>query len=193
VLASRLTRIARSYRVTIHPSSAASQDTGSVTRNRASSGCGSASSSAWVALRPIGNRSMANTPLSEADSVAQQAHPSTSPSWLGHLRAQIQRQRRQLLARLLGLAIQCGLPRTSPPHRNTVRAGLRRAAGWRRRSAPWNARRGDGARAPWELLQRGDRQRLVAPAHPNVDGANLRRRDARRCRESPRLISGGLP
>src|SRR4029079_1108014 len=34
------------------------------------------------------------------------------------------------------------------------------------------------ARAPWELLQRGDRQRLVAPAHPNVDGANLRRRDA---------------
>ena len=43
------------------------------------------------------------------------------------------------------------------------------------------------------LPQRLDCQWLVASAHPDVDGANLGGRDARRRRQARRLISGRLP
>lgn len=55
VMGSRITRTARSYRLTSHPPRTASHDTGSAARSRASSGCGFSSSSRSVAPHPIGN------------------------------------------------------------------------------------------------------------------------------------------
>lgn len=52
---SRITSSARSRRVTSQPSSAGSHETGSCSRSRARSGCGSSSSSAIVAAAPSGN------------------------------------------------------------------------------------------------------------------------------------------
>jgi hypothetical protein len=43
------------------------------------------------------------------------------------------------------------------------------------------------------LRQRSDRQRLVGSRHSDVDGADLRRRDARRRRQSRRLVTGWAP
>ena len=54
VAASRITCMARSRRVTSQPSSAGTQETGSRSRSRASSGWGSASSAASVAAAPSG-------------------------------------------------------------------------------------------------------------------------------------------
>jgi hypothetical protein len=61
VMGSRITCTARSYRVTSHPPRTASHDTGSAVRSRASSGCGSCSSSRSVTPHPIGNFSISTS------------------------------------------------------------------------------------------------------------------------------------
>ena len=76
VLLSRITRNARSWRVTSQPPRAGSQETGSRSRSRRSSTCGSPSRSATVTAAPSGNRPRWFPALASLMSAA----PGTSPT-----------------------------------------------------------------------------------------------------------------
>src|ERR1022692_606583 len=77
---SRITRDARSCRVTSQPPRAGSQETGSCSRSRRSSGCGSPSSSATVAAAPNGNRPRSPPPPAPAPALAPVPFPAVAAS-----------------------------------------------------------------------------------------------------------------